>query len=230
VTVNPWRLYREAPTAVLGCFVVGAMGAALLNMGPYYMASVAVPSAQIGLMIGVIHITRLVLQWPVGLLSDRMDRRIVIVGSSILIAVLAVVMAIIAPGGGQAYHDPSYAALQLPLYVLLGLLGAFSVMLYSVCIAHAHDRGSSEESVAITSTLLLVWSVGAMVGLLVLGILMDVGGVFTLFWFTGGVAAVLAAHTVWCMTRRAAPEARGNFVTVPATSPVVSELGPSPEE
>ena len=103
-------------------------------------------------------------------------------------------------------------------------------MLYSVCIAHTHDRGSSEESVAITSTLLLVWSVGAMVGLLVLGILMDVGGVFTLFWFTGGVAAVLAAHTVWCMTRRAAPEARGHFVTVPATSPVVSELKPSPEE
>jgi hypothetical protein len=54
--------------------------------------------------------------------------------------------------------------------------------------------------------------------------------VFTLFWFTGGVAAVLAAHTVWCMTRREAPEARGRFATVPTTSPVVSELEPSPEE
>jgi MFS family permease len=230
VTVNPWKLYREAPTAVLGCFVVGAMGAALLNMAPYYLATVAVPSAQIGLMIGVIHITRLVLQWPVGLLSDRMDRRIVIVGSSVLIVALAIVFGLIAPGGGRAFHDPSYAALRLPLYVLFGLLGAFSVMLYSVCIAHAHDRGSSENSVAITSTLLLVWSVGAMVGLLVLGVLMDVGGVFTLFWFTGGVAAVLAAHTGWCMTRRAAPEARGQFVTVPTTSPAVSEFEPSPEE
>jgi len=230
VTVSPWRLYREAPTAVLGCFVVGAMGAALLNMAPYYLATVAVPTAQIGLMIGVIHITRLVLQWPVGLLSDRMDRRFVIVGSSALIMVLAIVIGFIAPGGGRVFHDPSYAALRLPMYVLIGLLGAFSVMLYSVCIAHAHDRGSSEDSVATTSTLLLVWSVGAMVGLLVLGVLMDVGGVFTLFWFTGGVAAVLAAHTVWCMTRREAPESRGRFKTVPTTSPAVSELEPSPEE
>ena len=102
-------------------------------------------------------------------------------------------------------------------------------MLYSVCIAHAHDRGSAEESVAITSTLLLVWSVGAMVGLLVLGVLMDIGGVFTLFWFTGGVAAVLAVHTVWFMTRRAAAEERGQFATVPTTSTVVSELGPPAE-
>jgi MFS family permease len=40
VTINPWRLYREAPTAVLGCFVAGALGAALLNMGPYYLVTV----------------------------------------------------------------------------------------------------------------------------------------------------------------------------------------------
>jgi MFS family permease len=226
VTVNPWQLYREVPTAVLGCFVVGAMGAAVLNMGPYYMASVAVPAAQIALMIGVIHITRLVLQWPVGLLSDRMDRRIVVVGSSALIVVLAIVIGVIAPGGGRVFHDPSYAAILLPMYGLVGLLGAFSVMLYSVCIAHAHDRGSPEESVAITSTLLLVCAVGAMVGLFVLGVLIDVGGVFTLIWFTGGLAAVLAVHTVWHMTRRVAPEARGHFVTVPATSPVASELEP----
>ena len=230
VTINPWRLYREAPTAVLGCFMVGAMGAALLNMAPFYLTSVEVPSAQIGLMIGAIHITRLVLQWPVGLVSDRMDRRIVMVASSVLIVVLAIVIGMIAPGGGQVYHDPSYAALRLPLYVLIGLLGAFSVMLYSVCIAHAHDRGSSEESVAISSTLLLVWSAGAMVGLLVLGVLMETGGVFTLFWFTGGAAAVLAVHTVWFMAWRAKAEARGHLATVPPTSPVVLELEPPPGE
>ena len=224
VTVNPWRLYRKAPSAVLGCFVVGAMGAAILNMGPYYLASVAVPGAEIGLLIATIHITRLVLQWPIGLASDRMDRRIVIVASSILIVVLAIAIIFIAPGEGRVYHDPFYQSLRLPLYALFGLFGAFSIMLYSVCIAHAHDRISAEESAATTSTLLLVWSVGAMVGLLVLGVLMEYGGVFALLWFSGGAAALLAAHTAWFMIRRAAPEERREFVTVPATSPVVSEI------
>lgn len=224
VIVNPWKLYQKAPTAVLGCFVVGAMGAAIMNMAPFYLASVAVPSAEIGLLIGTIHITRLVLQWPVGLASDRMDRRIVILASSILIVVLAIAIIFIAPGEGKVYHDPSYESLRLPLYALFGLLGAFSIMLYSVCIAQAHDRVSPDESAATTSTLLLVWSVGAMVGLLVLGMLMEIGGVFALFWFSGGAAALLAAHTAWFITRRTAPKERREFVTVPTTSPVVSEF------
>lgn len=230
VTVNPWRLYRQAPVAVFGCFVVGAMGAAMLNMAPYYLTSVAVPAAQIGLLMGTVHLTRLVLQWPVGMLSDRMDRRVVIVVSSVLIVVLAAVFRYIAPGGGQLYHDPSLGMQKLIAFGVFGLLGAFSVMLYSVCIAHAHDRGSSEESVAITSTLLLVWSVGAMVGLLALGVLIEIGGGLVLFWFTGGMAAILATHTGWYMTQRAAPEQRGQFTDVPVTSPAISELKPSPEE
>ena len=59
---------------------------------------------------------------------------------------------------------------------------------------------------------------------------MNIGGVFTLFWFTGGAAAALVAHTVWFMTRRAAVVARGHFAPLPITDPVVSELEPSPEE
>jgi MFS family permease len=230
VTVNPWRLYQRMPAAVFGCFVVGAMGAAVLNMSPYFLTSAAVPTAQIGLFMGTIHVTRLVLQWPVGLLSDRLDRRVVIVASSVLIVVLAAVFAIMAPGGGQLFHDPSLEMRKLIAFGLFGLLGAFSMMLYSVCIAHAHDRGTSEESVAITSTLLLVWSVGAMVGLLVLGVLIEIVGGNVIFLFTGGMAAVLAVHTGWRMIYREAPEQTGRFKEVPVTSPVISMLEPAPEE
>ena len=230
VTVNPWRLYQQVPAAVFGCFVVGAMGAAILNMSPYFLTSIAVPAAQIGLLMGTVHVVRLVLQWPVGLLSDRMDRRVVIVAGSVLIVVLAAGFTFVPPGGGQVFHDPSLEMRKWIKFGIFGLLGAFSVMLYSVCIAHAHDRGSSEESVAITSTLLLVWSVGAMVGLLVVGVLIEIAGGKVIFWFTGGMAAVLAVFTGWRMIYREAPEHTGRFTEVPATSPVISELEPSPEE
>ena len=229
-TVNPWRLYKQAPAAVFGCFVVGAMGAALLNMSPYFLTSVAVPASQIGLFMGTIHVTRLVLQWPVGLLSDLLDRRVVIVASSVLIVVLSAVFAFNSPGGGQEFHYPSLEMHKWIAFGLFGLLGAFSMMLYSVCIAHAHDRGSPEESVAVTSTLLLVWSVGSMVGLLVLGVLIEIGGGLVVFWFTGGMAAMLAIHTGWRMVHREAPEQTGRFRAIPDTSPVISELEPSPEE
>lgn len=230
VTVNLWRLYHQVPAAVFGCFVVGAMGAAFLNMTPYFLTSVAVPAAQIGLLMGTVHVTRLALQWPVGLMSDKFDRRIVIVASSVLIFVLAALFAFMAPGGGQLFHDPSLEARKWIAFGLFGLLGAFSVMLYSVCIAHAHDRGSPEESVAITSTLLLIWSVGAMVGLLVLGVLIEVVGGHVIFWFTGGMAAILAVHTGWRLVYRERPEQTGRFKEVPITSPVISELEPSTEE
>ena len=97
VTVNPLQLYRKSPAAVFGCVVVGAMGAAYLNMSPYFLTSVGVPAAEIGLFMGAVHLTRLVLQWPVGLLSDQFDRRIVILASSLLILVLAAVFTNIAP-------------------------------------------------------------------------------------------------------------------------------------
>ena len=174
--------------------------------------------------MGMIHLTGLVLQWPVGLLSDRVDRRVVVVISSILIVVLAAVFAFNVPGGGLLFHDPSLETYKLTGLGLFGLLGAFSVMLYSVCIAHAHDRGTPEESVAITSTLLLVWSVGAMIGLVVLGVLIEISGGLVLFWFTGGIAAMLAIHTTWRMRRLTASEQRGRFIAVPVTSPAISEL------
>ena len=104
------------------------------------------------------------------------------------------------------------------------------MILYSICIAQAHDRTSPEASVAVTSTLLLVWSVGSIVGLLLLGTMMDVFGVFALLWFTGGTAVLLAVHTGWRMAQREAPEHPGQFTAFPDTSPIVSELEPLEEE
>lgn len=230
VTINPLQLYRKSPAAVFGCIVVGAMGAAYLNMSPYFLTSVGVPAAEIGLFMGAVHLTRLVLQWPVGILSDQFDRRIVILASSLLILVLATVFTNLAPGRGQLFLDPAFEVEKWIEHGIFGLLGAFSLMLYSVCIAYAHDRGSEEESVAITSTLLLVSAGGSMAGLLALGVLIELAGGLVVFWFTGGLAAVLAIHTGWCMIRQKAPVRTGRFTEVPATSPAISEIEPLPEE
>ena len=63
-----------------------------------------------------------------------------------------------------------------------------------------------------------------------LGIMMDVFGVFALFWFTGGTAVLLAIYTGWRMAQREAPEQPGQFTAFPDTSPIVSELEPLEEK
>jgi MFS family permease len=207
--MNPLRLYRRSPAAVSGCFAVGMMGAALLNMGPYYLTTFGVSAAQVGLLMGTIHLARLILQWPVGMLSDRVDRRIVIVALCGMIFVLSIAFAIMAPGKGLIFLDAALQTQRPVGFVYFGLLGSSILMLYSVCIAHAHDRGSSADSAEITSTLLLTWSAGSVIGLPLLGLLLEALGEHALFWFTAGAAAVLAVHVSWRMKQSETPKRTG---------------------
>ena len=82
VSVSVRHLYRVAPVAAVGCFAVGFMNTAVMNITPYFLSNAAVPVATIGLLMGMIQVGRLVMQWPVGWLSDKIDRRLVILAAA----------------------------------------------------------------------------------------------------------------------------------------------------
>lgn len=228
VAVSVRHLYQVAPVAAIGCFAVGFMNTAVMTIMPYYLSSAAVPAATIGLVMASIQTGRLILQWPIGFLSDRVDRRLVIVGASLMIVLIMIGLAVMAPGKGAALRGEQGEALRLALIGSFALWGGFALTLYAVCIAHAHDRGGSGQAVALTSSLLFAWSIGAAVGPLLAGALMERLGEAMLFYFTGGVAALLALFTAWrLILREGAPaEERAGFSGVPITSPLIAELGP----
>jgi MFS family permease len=232
IAVSVRRLYRVAPVAAVGCFAVGFMNTAVMNITPYFLSSAAVSAATIGLLMAMIQTGRLVLQWPVGLLSDRVDRRLVILGASIAIVVIMLALALVGPAKGAALRGESGDLVRLGIIALFCLWGGFALTLYAICVAHAQDRGGPGEAVALTSSLLFAWAIGATIGPLVAGLLMEWLGERMLFYFAAGIAAFLASFTGWRLVLRepAPPDERGGFAGVPITSPVIAELGEAAAE
>ena len=228
VGVSVRHLYRVAPVAAVGCFAVGFMNTAVMNITPYFLSNAAVPAVTIGLLMGMIQTGRLGLQWPVGLLSDLIDRRLVILGASAAIVVIMLALALVGPAKGAALRGESGEMVRLGIIGLFCLWGGFALTLYAVCVAHAQDRGAPGEAVALTSSLLFAWAAGATIGPLVVGLAMELLGERMLFVFTAAAALLLAAFTGWRLILRERPpaEERSGFAGVPITSPVIAELGP----
>jgi MFS family permease len=228
VGVSMRHLYDVAPVAAVGCFVIGFMNTAVMNITPYFLSRSAVPAVTIGVLMGMIQTGRLGLQWPVGLVSDLVDRRLVILGASAAIFVIMVALALIGPGKGAALRGDSGELVRLGIVALFCLWGGFSLTLYAVCVAHAQDRGAPGEAVALTSSLLFAWAAGATVGPLIVGMAMELAGERMLFVFTAASALLLAGFTGWRLLLRESASAaeRGGFTSVPITSPVIAEIGP----
>jgi MFS family permease len=229
VGVSVRRLYRVAPVAAVGCFAVGFMNTAVMNITPYFLASAAVSAATIGLLMGMIQTGRLVLQWPIGLLSDLIDRRIVVLATSTAIALIMLALAFVGPVKGAALRGESGELIRLGIIALFCLWGGFALTLYAICVAHAQDRGAPGEAVALTSSLLFAWAIGATIGPLVVALLMELLGERMLFYSSAAVAALLAGFTAWRLALRERPpaEERSGFAGVPITSPVIAELRPA---
>ncbi|HSL59217.1 MAG TPA: MFS transporter [Acidimicrobiales bacterium] len=218
VIVEPARvrlveLWHVAPLGVLGSAVAGTSAGALFAMGVVYAQLVGLSVASTSVFMLVAIIGGAVLQWPLGWLSDRVDRRGVMIAMGLGTAAVAAV--------GAA--GPEGTAL---LAVSAGV-GALSLPLYAIANAHLNDWIERDRIVAAGSRLVLANGVGAVLGPVSASAAMDAVGPEGFFWFLGAVNGGLALYTVWRLTRRGrAPEAtRGNWAAIPPrASPLVATL------
>jgi MFS family permease len=213
------ELYRLAPTAVVGCLGAGLLNSAFQNMTPVYGADRGFSVAVIVLLLSLPQIGSLFLQWPLGWLSDRIDRRLVIIGCTTFIAAVSLVILLIAPRQ------------QLGLGILFLLWGASAYSVYGVCVAHAGDFAEPDQMVGVSGSALFAWAVGSMLGPTLAAPVMTAIGPGGLFAYTTVVALTLSLFAVWRMTRRSAmpPEERTDFVNLPATSPALARIDPRAE-
>ena len=132
-----------------------------------------------------------VLQYPFGMLSDRYDRRIVLLIATAGAALAGMFI------NGVAGSDPHLN------YIGIFLFGAFSLPLFSLSAAHANDHASKDQYVQVAAGLIFFWSVGAMAGPFISSALMELYGPSVLFKFTSAVHAALILVTLWRMRVRA---------------------------
>jgi MFS family permease len=172
-------LTRAAPIAVVGSALSGLVGGAFYALVPAWMQGEGTPQANIALFMLMAVLGGLAFQIPVGRLSDRFDRRMVLALLSLGFAVTALVMVLM----------PRALATILPAAVLLG---GFMSTLYPVCVALAHDCMPADRVVAVSSRLILVSGVGSVLGPLIGASLMAHFEIDGVFYFMAAAVLMLA--------------------------------------
>jgi len=186
-------LTRQAPVAVAGCVISGMISSAFYALVPAWMLSNHIPQETIALFMLVAVLGGLALQVPVGRLSDRGDRRIVLAGLALGYSAAAILLVLL----------PTRLAAVLPV---AALLGGFMSTLYPVCVAHALDRMPADRVVAVSGRLILVSGFGSALGPIVgAGVMarFDING---LLYFMATATALLAAVVILRIRVKAPPE------------------------
>ena len=172
-------LTRNAPIAVIGCAVSGLVGGAFYALVPAYMQDQGTARGTIALFMLVAVLGGLAFQIPVGRLSDRFDRRMVLAFLSLGFALTAIIMVFL----------PRSLSMILPAAVLLG---GFMSSLYPVCVAHAHDRMPADRVVPVSGRLILVSGVGSVLGPLIGASVMQRFAIDGVFYFMAAAVLLLA--------------------------------------
>jgi len=219
------ELFHISPLGCVGMLMTGGIFSAMFGMAPVWGTLSLLSVKQIALFTACLYGGGLVLQYPVGWLSDRMDRRRIMLGLS---GLAALVMA-------------AAATFSLPFTVLLGvaaLMGGITYPMYSLLIAYTNDFLSKEQMAPASAGLIFLNGFGAIFGPLVTGWLMGVAGARGFFIVVGALYLALALYILWRMRQRAAPSLTGAFRGMaPSATPLAAvavlesapELGPSPE-
>jgi MFS family permease len=185
-------LVRVSPLGCVGMFLTGGIFSAMFAMAAVWGTLAGLSVAEISIFVGAMYLGGLVFQYPIGWVSDRMDRRR-------LILVLAAL-------GAVAMLLPGFAALPFWSYVAVSVvLGGIVNPLYSLLIAHTNDFLKKEDMAGASAGLLFINGTGAIAGPLVVGWMMETIGPTGFFLFIAALLGLLAAYALWRTTRRAAP-------------------------
>jgi MFS family permease len=183
------RLWATSPLGCVSVFLTGGVISGQFTMSAVYGGEVGLTVAQISAFIAAVYMGGLVFQFPLGWLSDRMDRRKLILWSAVGSAAFAAV--------GMAFVDDPRV-----LIVLGFLFGGLSNPLYSLAVAYTNDFLDREDMAAASGGLLFLNGLGAVMGPIAVGWIMGAMGAVGFWVFLAALNVVLAVYAVWRMRRR----------------------------
>jgi len=218
--LNLKKLYAISQTGMWGAFTAGVVLGGVYGLGPFFAKQIGLDVAQTTRFMGAVIVGGLFLQWPLGKLSDIMDRRQVILMILLASGVISLALVFYAAGGGWM------------LYALGAVLGGVTFTLYPISVAYTNDYTDPEDLVAVSAGLLVAYGVGSTLGPFGASLSMEWLGAVGLFYYLAAAVVITAGFTIWRMAQRdtVAVENQGDYQPVPRTSPVASELDPRWED
>ena len=208
-------LYRVSPLGCVGMLLLGTVFSAQFGMSAVYGAEAGLSVEEISLFVSMFFVGALAVQYPLGWLSDRMDRRLLILATAAIGAAGAVL--------GLGLGATSSTMLMLAAF----LIGGMSNPLYSLLIAYTNDFLQAEDMAAASAGLVFINGLGAIGGPLVAGQVMNAVGPSGVFAVIAVFFAALTLYAAWRMTRRPAPSAEetGSYAPLgPGVTPVAVEI------
>lgn len=200
------RAFAISPVGVFGALAAGLANGASRAMGPVFAAAMGLGEAATVTFLALGIIGGGIVQFPLGWLSDRWDRR----GAILLVGALATLFAAALAFTGS---DPK------TLFLLVFLYGCAAMPIYPLSSAHANDRARPDEYVLLSAALMLFWAIGAVGGPLFGAAVMQSFGAHALYLYVAAVHGLFVVVTAWRIGARAPARERGEFTPTPVELP-----------
>ncbi len=211
--VNIALLYRSAPTGLFGSIFINTAYAVIFGMGAVYAKRMGMSISQVSFFMAAMVLGGILFQWPLGRLSDRVDRRIII--------------AVAATGSCLFALASAYAGVtENGLYLALALLfGGCCFPLLALYLAVTNDELDADQASGASSTLLLVGGIGSVLGPLLASVAMERWGPSYYFWMLALFSGLMAAHALYRISAEPQPTTGEHSVfQIQAPTPVGSVL------
>ncbi len=208
------RLFKTSPLGAVGAFILGGVLSVLFGMTAVFATESGLAATEISLLVGVSYLGAVVMQYPIGWMSDRMDRRLLIV---IVTGFAAVAIAVALPFAGSFYT----------LLALGFLIGSTGGPLYSLLIAHTNDYLEPEDMANASGALVFLNGIGAAGTPVLVGLAMTRFGAFSYYYALILLMGSIAIYGAYRMTRRDAipvDETMSYTPVMPQTTPIAAEV------
>lgn len=214
------RAWAISPVGVAGMLAAGGLSMMISGFTPIHATASGYSQAQVAALMFAMPLGTLVFQLPFGWISDRTDRRAVLVAASLLA---------VAAGIAATLFDGAELAVMILIYMAWS--GA-AESIYSLSSAHANDRAGKDDLVALTSTMLFAWSVS---GFVTPGVGTALTAVYGTGAFMGVAIAIAAAFCLFVAVRIARnppvpAQETGAFSPMTAQAPLPVELAFAADE
>ena len=192
---NPKRLALKelfviSPLGFVGAFFIGLAHGVIFGYGAVYAITKELSTFEISVFMVIVSTFGAIFQWPVGFLSDRIDRRIILISVTLIASVLSIFILIF-----------SYLSL-IVFFIILAFYAGMSLPMHSLAVAHTNDYLQSDQIVAASSAINILVGIGAILGPITVSLFMKIIGPDGFFVYLFIVHLLLGLFGLYRMGKR----------------------------